>query len=299
MFEMFMNRNRATTEAMDNSIHWQDLVQAYSARQLTQVQDKPLAIHAVKEWLMEYETSLYGYALGIFRSKAPIHLSWNVKLDAPPMMGRIPGIPTWSWMSVDGPVEYDSFYGAEHHREFQITSWPSADPFGRVLDPAISPLKIRGLIKEVLIPHRLWKDGVASEQQIDCFDILQLSESPEREEANRVGYIMFDQYRALTPKTEFNGTNKGTPVSVTPDEHLNLTPPSRYKHLECLVVLEKKYHRSLLYGLVVAPAEQVSATSKDMYQRIGYFYEVINSERLDELLNSYFDDGTIAEISLI
>lgn len=206
---------------------WGTIIHWFSSRRLTLVEDKPLALHAVRDKFTRHDPSLQDYALGLFRSTAHMDLLWHTRHGADPQSEQLSEFPSWTWMSFDGGVTCPFKYGGPQessmiktHDEFEIETWPGCDRFGRLL-PDSSPLKLRGITREVAIPHRFWKDGYASAQDMPCFSlrVLGLREDEWEEDEDRIGHITFDQYRMPSSDDDFENN-----------------PPTRYKTLQILVI---------------------------------------------------------------
>ncbi|KAK0639605.1 heterokaryon incompatibility protein-domain-containing protein [Cercophora newfieldiana] len=277
------------SEAPAGVWRWATIVQRFSSRKLTFVRDKPLAIQAIRETYMQHE-NVHGYALGLFSTTAHLDLLWHTTYGAPPRSEKLDEFPSWSWMSFDGGVSYPFQYtgtregGIKRHEQFKILDWPLSDQFGRIV-PGTSPLRVAGLVKEVVIPHRFWKDGYASAQDMPCFSLRVLGLQPEEWEdaEDTIGHVTFDQYRMPNSTEDF-------------DEN----PPSRYKSLECLLVsVEMEDPEEVIsvdgkedaegykawFGLIVG------ATSTGGYRRIGFCKGESSSL-------SYFQDASLKEYTL-
>ncbi|KAK4195617.1 heterokaryon incompatibility protein-domain-containing protein [Triangularia verruculosa] len=270
---------------------WGTIIHWFSSRQLTLVEDKPLALHAVRETFTENDHGLQEYALGLFRSTAYMDLLWHTRYGADPQSKRLAQFPSWTWMSFDGGVMCPFKYGDAHevsmpeqHHAFEILQWPTCDQFGRMLSSS-PPLQLKGLIKEVAIPHQFWKDGCASAQDMPCFSlrVLGLRDEEWEGDEDRIGHVTFDQYRMPSSNDDFEEN-----------------PPSRYKTLQVLLVtLQNKRigsdtdisgggnHFEACYGLVIAPG----LMSGGRHRRIGFYKGESNS-------HTYFEDGVICEYVL-
>ena len=134
-------------------IGWTDLVQRYTACNLTYASDRPAAILAFAQ-AVQLSASLPAdyYVAGIWRNAFTQGLLWSgakprVKpfylcygtpftVSREPPKARLPHLPTWSWISIDGAVyfekssntEYSSFKDCYDVRE--IYRQNNEDPFG-------------------------------------------------------------------------------------------------------------------------------------------------------------------------
>ncbi|VUC26596.1 unnamed protein product [Clonostachys rosea] len=100
---------------------WKDLVEQYTHRELGLQEDRPYAIAGVIETISSFTGDQCVY--GIWKSCPIACLLWKLALGRESV--RIPGLPTWSWMSVTGPVELDSIVYLK--RSEATIEW-SADP---------------------------------------------------------------------------------------------------------------------------------------------------------------------------
>ncbi|KAH6854807.1 heterokaryon incompatibility protein [Chaetomium sp. MPI-CAGE-AT-0009] len=117
---------------------WRDLVEEYSKRCLTKKTDKLSAISGLAKLLMEapqkrqpeIESGIRvprltadDYKAGLWKSTFISDLAWRVVPPGLEDSGPIPyRAPSWSWASVDGPVQFPSpFPGREHVDELSCT----------------------------------------------------------------------------------------------------------------------------------------------------------------------------------
>ncbi|KAK3378652.1 heterokaryon incompatibility protein-domain-containing protein [Lasiosphaeria ovina] len=286
------NSYDAATDSPVRAWPWAAVVQGFSLRRLTFLGDKTLALHAVREAFSKEIGREGDYAVGLFRSNASVDLLWHTSYGAEPAT-RLSEFPSWSWMSFDGAVGYHQKYSGtreehvEKHVDFAIVEWPQCDQFGRILADAAkgstNKLKLAGLAKEVAIPHRFWKDGRASAQDMPCsaIHVLQLGTDEEEADDDMVGHITFDEYRMPSSNDDFDNS-----------------PPSRYKPFECLLVaMEKRSgdddeegngQYKGCFGIVIAP----TATAAGDSQRVGFFKGHRNSV-------DYFQDAVKKEYTFV
>ncbi|KAI1134393.1 HET-domain-containing protein [Hypoxylon sp. FL0543] len=92
------------TKGSDLEHIWREIVEQYTLRELGVIEDRPLAIGGVVDFL----SSMFGDKchFGVWESCPVVCLLWKTL----PLEGRINlrGLPTWSWMSVTGAVDLDS-----------------------------------------------------------------------------------------------------------------------------------------------------------------------------------------------
>lgn len=106
---------RATVQSIDV---WRRIVTEYSGRMLTQEGDKLIAISGLAQKIMESisfpDEGTAPYLGGLWWQDLCAHLLWNVR----GILGRRSSFqhtrpaeyhaPTWSWASLNGPVEYST-----------------------------------------------------------------------------------------------------------------------------------------------------------------------------------------------
>ncbi|KAI1211082.1 HET-domain-containing protein [Annulohypoxylon truncatum] len=83
---------------------WREIVEQYTLRELSFAEDRPLAIGGVVDFLSEKFGDECHF--GVWKSSPAMWLLW--KSVAPEERKTIPGLPTWSWMSITGPIDLDS-----------------------------------------------------------------------------------------------------------------------------------------------------------------------------------------------
>ncbi|KAF2973247.1 hypothetical protein GQX73_g249 [Xylaria multiplex] len=92
------------TKAANLDFLWREIVEQYTIRELSIPEDRPFAISGVIDLLSEMFNDECHF--GVWKSCAVVCLLW--KTD--PLENRtvLPDIPTWSWMSVIGPVDLET-----------------------------------------------------------------------------------------------------------------------------------------------------------------------------------------------
>ncbi|KAI1450460.1 HET-domain-containing protein [Annulohypoxylon stygium] len=105
----------ATQQAVENGLFvdmqggkldniWREVVEQYTLRELSFAEDRPLAIGGVIDFLSEKFGDKCHF--GVWESSPVMWLLW--KSVAPAERKTISGLPTWSWMSITGPIDLDS-----------------------------------------------------------------------------------------------------------------------------------------------------------------------------------------------
>ncbi|KAH6964641.1 heterokaryon incompatibility protein-domain-containing protein [Fusarium avenaceum] len=129
---------------------WADLVKAYSRCQLTYLTDKTIALAGIAG---EFRTANNDtYLAGLWRQNLEDQLCWSRDREEYPYQshGMTPTYlaPTWSWINLHGPVEYDRVYAREsvHTKLVEIleASVQSEDPNG-LHSFVSSRLRVRGI----------------------------------------------------------------------------------------------------------------------------------------------------------
>lgn len=134
-------------------LDWTQIVEDYTARQLTYQTDKLLAISALAlQW------SILGkergpYVAGLFLSKLPRHLMWFATAEVPRCSIPPYIAPTWSWASLSGQIQYAARKKeAEPSKDFfevlECRTTPVSElvPLGSISGAV---LKVRGRIRRV------------------------------------------------------------------------------------------------------------------------------------------------------
>lgn len=114
---------------------WESVVQLYSSRQATLHSDKLVALSAVARTYSENNLECGTYLAAIWEKSLPHSLMWEVvvgDLRPRPLEYRA---PSWSWASVDGPVQV---HGFKVDVDFEVisvqTKTVDSNDFGAVTD---------------------------------------------------------------------------------------------------------------------------------------------------------------------
>ncbi|KAI1457974.1 HET-domain-containing protein [Annulohypoxylon moriforme] len=106
---------------------WRVIVEQYTLRELSFAEDRPLAIGGVVDFLSEkFEDECH---FGVWKSSPTMWLIW--KSVAPEERRTIPGLPTWSWMSITGPIDLDSVVYFKNPEG--VVEWDSDPSYTRLL----------------------------------------------------------------------------------------------------------------------------------------------------------------------
>ncbi|KAI1841762.1 hypothetical protein JX266_012029 [Neoarthrinium moseri] len=106
-----------STNTRDEAIYqWVAIVVTYTCCQLTYGSDKFIALNGVKDWIAPYIESEYHY--GLWRLHMEVQLCWRSRTLQNFEANRNSIAPSWSWASVDGPIEIHS--PPTHHYTYTL-----------------------------------------------------------------------------------------------------------------------------------------------------------------------------------
>jgi hypothetical protein len=124
---------------------WEDIVQHYTQRGLTQPEDKLPAISAIARELERL--SGYEYVAGLWKHEIPRLLQWRVE-----GIGKRPPkyvAPSWSWASLTGKIRFEGFSTVGLKViNVKLETLPPNDTFGQVMG---GTLQVRGMVSEVIV----------------------------------------------------------------------------------------------------------------------------------------------------
>lgn len=305
---------------------WPCIAENFSSRVLSDLDDKALAIGAIKD---QYVQRYGQYIAGLWFQYLAVDLLWSaVKRHARrddeletfgPLYHRgfITNLPSWSWLSFDGSVRFEvvwhAFYsGKIRHiddlsRRCRVTRVPPADNFGRITG---EPLHLRGVLKRVLLMPSLGPGWENRRQSRSCYDIKIWDEIEETYAVEttrsailegRIGEAAMDDFVEISKKGVMPEAQRRVLFNHADDYGV---PP---RILECFLVAtvgDRTGDRVLgttprgfsligqgheiAYGLLV---EDVPGTN-GAKRRVGLF-------RSDEGKGFYFDDAVEGEFDMI
>ncbi|KZM19431.1 hypothetical protein ST47_g9417 [Ascochyta rabiei] len=87
---------------------WAALVESYTKMNITMSSDRPIALHGVVTLLTPYLGQFIG---GVWRTFLPMELLWETRITS--WRPRTYQAPSWSWLSVEGPITYSRCF--RHH----------------------------------------------------------------------------------------------------------------------------------------------------------------------------------------
>lgn len=133
---------------------WKESVTAYTKCSLTFENDRLMALSGfARSKDKEYQTRGIDnqYLAGLWRKNLVDHLLWVSTVKPPPVRPKNYRAPTWSWASINGPVEYVPDERKGEHSQFElqavsITTNP-LNPFGTLLASPQSFIQIKGFLK--------------------------------------------------------------------------------------------------------------------------------------------------------
>lgn len=144
--------NESAYDKSDIMTLWEDLIREYSRRKLSRSDDK---LPALSGLAMKFEHLIQGeYLAGLWSCWLPTHLLW--KITGPSGSGKDQHdsgpwrAPTWSWLSVDSPVDIElekkeTFSALAKIENYAIAPVRSFNLFGRLKSASIT---LKGIVNE-------------------------------------------------------------------------------------------------------------------------------------------------------
>lgn len=299
---------------------WPTTAEHYSSRKLSVLDDKILAIHAVKEF---YRKGNGAYVAGAWLDKLHIDLLWSAeemhersveeraRFGAGNDRGRITGLPSWSWLSFDGRIENFAHRElrllpqelAEAYRvvkRVHVVDKPTTDSFGRVVGEK-QALRLRCPVKAVLAVPRKGPGWEGRHQHGFCYntDVWDDAARKYREDMGDlpthlkkcVGAALFDDFvRLPEDKQSSQHTEKGGEFDASQDLD---RPPLR---LGCGLIVcgdrdevDGGTSTSIAFGIFLA---DVGGSNGRQKRRIGCFKGVRN-------MAAYFGDAEEMEFDFL
>ncbi|KAF5971787.1 tol [Fusarium coicis] len=96
-------RGQDMKEKAEFHLRWYEMVTSYSVRNLTNDNDKMMAIAGVAYFIQQ--NTGFEYAAGLWEQTMPFNLLWVVESGEQKRPSG-PSVPTWSWASVDGKISH-------------------------------------------------------------------------------------------------------------------------------------------------------------------------------------------------
>jgi hypothetical protein len=187
----FYTLNKPASDSEGELGRWIRLVSVYSERSSSLYRDKLNAISAVAQGFSpllgpEYFAGLWQFSILGQLTWVP-RCSWSSEaMNTRPEVYRA---PSWSWASVDGPLDYDTSPSLElylYRCDFigcQIKPKSADNPFGEVL---AGSLKLKGVLRQAWFnpseKHILWADEDDDiSRAIDAFSLAESSQGSSRQ----------------------------------------------------------------------------------------------------------------------
>ncbi|SPO02005.1 uncharacterized protein DNG_04678 [Cephalotrichum gorgonifer] len=315
---------------MDLGYEWPWVAENYSSRILSVLDDKALAIGAIKDrYVKEYGE----YISGSWSQNLVVDLLWSTDKRHPRTddevrlfgtqycRGSIKSLPSWTWLSFDGSVRFEviwhAFYlGKIRHigdisTRIQVTRIPTADNFGRVTG---EPLRLRGGMKRVLVIPPKGPGWQNRPQSLSCYEpkiwddatgsyVVEVMTKSAVLEA-RIGEAVMDDFVVETPMRERGEMTELELIKAFDSGH---DYDARPRILDCFIVAMVG-GRSGNQALVTKPRgyslvrqgdqiayglllEDVPGSGGNKKRRIGLF-------RSNEGIGFYFDDAVETEFDI-
>lgn len=104
---------------------WQTIVRMYSSCHLTVRSDKKVALGGIVQWLQRGRSFQYAEGFWYRNTLAPQQLLWASDATEPLARPEFRGAPSWSWLSVDGPIKFAIATPTESDIRDQLFEWSS------------------------------------------------------------------------------------------------------------------------------------------------------------------------------
>ncbi|KAL8660775.1 MAG: hypothetical protein Q9202_006242 [Teloschistes flavicans] len=144
---------------------WEDICQMYSEKHLTQHRDKLIALLGLAK---EIQGVLPNdeYIAGMWLSAMPGSLLWDIPAEyGPKPIARLNDVaPSWSWASIDGPLEKDFRYNNAEEKCVSVVDIKSDMELLENLDTSRVKLVLSAYLRRVTIKDNLIVDGVYPHQ---------------------------------------------------------------------------------------------------------------------------------------
>lgn len=207
---------------------WFKVAEAYSSRKLSVTEDKLPALSSIAA--MYHDILRDDYLAGLWRSSLIAGLLWVSNAQEENRPDRT--CPTWSWFSIDSPVQFIYFY-------HPVAEWQS---FAKIHNCNTTPLFD-------FAPYGQLKEGSFLEISGPTFTM-----------------IVEHSYGQGPDRFTLSSLDPSAPVltSFFPDVKMH---DYADMHVECLVLVRTTWQSWTAAGLVLCPCN----LEKALYKRIGYF----------------------------
>ncbi|KAK1825951.1 heterokaryon incompatibility protein-domain-containing protein [Podospora conica] len=141
---------------------WREIVEEYSQRNFTRITDRLPALAGIAT-VYAAATTPGRYICGLWESDLPGNLFWHPKTGTPVSARPEGTMPTWSWASTAGAVEFQ--YVDDESARTKVLSidvtYSGSDLMGEVVDAAV---RVSGPVVDARAYHgRRWKQVLATE----------------------------------------------------------------------------------------------------------------------------------------
>jgi hypothetical protein len=123
--------------------NWRALVQEYTGRHLTQPTDKLTALSGLAQIIAQANREADGisdkYFAGLWKAEFLTDLTWQVKhAGATHIRSSNYRAPTWSWASIDGPIEYRCWEMVSFWKKYRASKEDESTVNAVVCNPCLS-----------------------------------------------------------------------------------------------------------------------------------------------------------------
>lgn len=244
-----MLRRPTKAEALE---YWhKTIIPDYSRRQLTNFKDRLPAVSALA---LRFEAKLNDqYLAGIWRDNIPLHLAWSVQKMGIAVPERA---PSWSWASVEGPMEWLSWYFVTNSAT--VSDKVRLMSVDATVGPKIDTLVVRGKMCSVWL-------------ELTLVDMFAYSVKLNREDKGELAFALDPDkspYMLDTPLTEVV-TPWGDEATI--QRHAGKAVPSTaemFCPVRCLLLFQadNEQHSRRIF-LILTP----SPRNPGAFRRIGVF----------------------------
>ena len=270
------------------SMQWPSLVMDYTRRHLTYADDRVHALSGLANYMEESTTDTY--YCGLWYEDLRFQLLWYVdrqsleeaKVQQPTARFHFPYAPSWSWMSVPGPINYFERYPAgSAPRHPAIRSADAVEPLGFVLNVGRFPVDRDNLVGTlVMAPVYLFTQVLPVHYEAETGLWTPLCKVPDFESDNlRVYLDVLSDHPDRTKETDFflvlGGRWVGQGMTYECMQAVCILARQLPKAAEALVQYARQFQ--MQYGAEVTPggggdldaANENLPTMDRAYERIG------------------------------
>lgn len=158
---------------------WEDLVEKFGQRILTYAEDKLPALAGIARYMSGILQD--DYLAGLWRSDIVAQLGWSILPGIPGSFQPCLAAPSWSWASVNRPIQFNTCFGEPEAQVLSCTVDPidKEAPFGKVREGV---LKIQAPVLNMNViswDERKWgftmdNSGQVMSSQVKDLELLRL-----------------------------------------------------------------------------------------------------------------------------